>query len=76
MKRRGQPSPAGIANRSRRLMREAADVPDEIVADAMRQQREEPWRVNPAPGRRLALPVLSGKKELLVTRNDIAGFVH
>jgi hypothetical protein len=56
--------------------REAADVPDEIVADAMRQQREEPWRVNPAPGRRLALPVLSGKKELLVTRNDIAGFVH
>ena len=28
------------------------------------------------PGKRLALRVLSGKKEFIVTRNDIAGFVH
>jgi hypothetical protein len=28
------------------------------------------------PGKRLALRVWSGKKKLLITRNDIAGFVH
>jgi hypothetical protein len=28
------------------------------------------------PGKRMALRVLSGKKEFIVTRNDVAGFVH
>jgi hypothetical protein len=39
-------------------------------------ERPQPWRVKPAPGKMLALRVLSGKKEFIVTRNDIAGFVH
>ena len=57
-------------------MREAAEELDEIVADATRRRREEPSRVNPSPGKRLVLRVLSSKKELIVAQNDIASFVH
>jgi hypothetical protein len=57
-------------------MRKAAHELDETVASPMKRRWEEPWRVNPAAGKRLALRVLSGKKELIVTRHHIAGFVH
>ena len=43
-----QPNAAGVG--SIVAMREAADELDEIVADAMTRRREEPWRINPAPG--------------------------
>jgi len=55
-------------------MREPADELDEIVAGARRRRREEPRRVNPAPGN--GWRCLSGKKEFIVTQNHIAGFVH
>ena len=54
-------------------MRKAAHELDETVASPMKRRWEEPWRVNPAAGKRLALRVLSRKKEFIVTGNDIAG---
>ena len=44
----GRPNAAGMGSIG--AMREAADELDEIVADAMTRRREEPRRVNPAPG--------------------------
>jgi Arc/MetJ-type ribon-helix-helix transcriptional regulator len=42
----GQPEPRNPAGRgSIGAMRDAADELDEIVADAMKRRREEPWRV-------------------------------
>ena len=71
----GQPNAARMGSIG--AMREAADELDEFVADSMTRRREEPWQVNPAPGNGWRCqPVLSGKKEFIVTRNDIAGFVH
>jgi hypothetical protein len=43
----GQPTAPGTGTTD--AMREATEELDEIVARAMRQRREAPWRVNPVP---------------------------
>jgi Arc/MetJ-type ribon-helix-helix transcriptional regulator len=42
-----QPEPTAAGIGSIGAMREAADELDEIVADAMKRRREEPWREIP-----------------------------
>ena len=66
------PLKKGVRNRLIKGVRNRKfeSVPDPFV------RREERWRANPAPAKRLALRVLSGEKEFIITRNDIAGFVH
>jgi Arc/MetJ-type ribon-helix-helix transcriptional regulator len=70
----GQPDTTGTGSIG--AMREADDELDEIEADAMTRRREEPPRVIPAPGNGWRCVSYSGKKEFIVTRNDLAGFVR